>query len=235
MKRILALLLVLTLSLGILAGCSKDTSGTGDDTGSASKDTVSKNEDTSGKKEEPVELTFIERFGRQWDENGAIYKWLEEKFNIKIKIEHVQEQDGTQSWYSLRIAAGDTPDYVSDVTFSDYVNYVNQGVFAEIPLDDIKTYAPDMVKWYEEEVGPHIWNIYDIDGKNYALPILWSLGTHWNSLAIRKDWLDDVGIDKLPETLEELEYALGKFKEEKGLDYVISGAGINYFSFVGGA
>ena len=42
MKRILALLLVLTLSLGILAGCSKDTSGTGDDTGSASKDTVSK-------------------------------------------------------------------------------------------------------------------------------------------------------------------------------------------------
>lgn len=239
-KKVLCALSAFTLTAATFAGCgggsssitATGNSSTANSTSDKSSSETVKDTKTSG---EPMEITFIERAGREWDPNGEVYKMIEEKYNVKINVDYVQEQGGTQSWYSLRIAAGDTPAYVPDVSFSDYTNYVKQGIFAEIPLDSVKQYAPDMVEWYSAEAGENVWNLYDIEGKNYALPILWSLGNHWSALAIRQDWLKEVGIETLPSTLDELETAMEKVKAAKNMDYVISGQAVSSFDFVGGA
>lgn len=236
-KRILAALLSAVLLTGLLAGCG-DTGETASN-GSSGKEPISAESVGSTGETERMALTFIEVSGREWDPEGEVFKMLEDNYNIDLTIEYVQTAtaaaSGSQSWYSLRIASGETTPYVPNVTFGDYNNYVKQGVFREVPLDTVKKRAPDMMAWYDEEAGENVWNLFDIEGQNYALPILWSLGNHWTSLAIREDWLNDAGIAKVPETLEEIEAAMKAVKELKGLDYVVSGQGLHSLGWVGGA
>lgn len=183
--------------------------------------------------EAPVELTYVDRYGaHNWD-TTVLWQQLEEKFNVKITRKPYAAVDGS-TWFTLAILSGDTPAYISDMSSDDLVKYARQGLFKELDLDMIQEYAPDMCKWWADEWLENWPDYATVDGKLYAVPVLWSLSNHWNTVAIREDLCEDLGME-VPHTLDGLEEFMAAAKEKYGMDYVISVSDMSYLCFVLGA
>ena len=61
---------------------------------------------------------------------------------------------------------------------------------------------------------PRVWKYGEIDGKHMGLPIIHPGGVYRGGIAWNAQWLHNVGIDKVPETLDEFEEAFLKFRND---------------------
>lgn len=147
------------------------------------------------------------------NDDGYAVNVVEEKFGVKIE-QIGRDRDSYEEKLQLKIASGEIPDYWNDLSFPNFDKLVEQGVVAEIPIDLIEEHAPNYMKWLKSHLGEDPFMNYTRDGKVYSLPIIWTLGPTVRVVGIREDWLSNVGIEKVPETLDELEVALRKFREE---------------------
>lgn len=88
--------------------------------------------------------------------------------------------------------------------------YQQQGVLSEVTPEQIKK---EMPKFYEasKEYGLNVWRVAMVGDKFYGLPQMEVSQTRPFTNCWRKDWLDKVGITKIPETIEEYEAAFDKF------------------------
>lgn len=207
----------LLVAVGLLAGCS-----------GGSDNDVAENGDVM-ELECMVDMNTI-------NTDSVLIKEMEEELGVKINFTAAPtgSADDKRKAINLQISSGDMPEMIADVKFSDYYTYAQQGLIAEIPVEMIKSEAPDVVSWIENNLyGENSWDYYKIDGKNYVVPTIWTIGEHFAALIIRQDWLEDVGINKIPETLDEMETTLVKFKEAKG-GYPLLG-GLSVCSFIYGA
>jgi putative aldouronate transport system substrate-binding protein len=126
---------------------------------------------------------------------------------------------------NLDISNGESPDWINDqaISVSQFDNYVNQGVLAEVPLEMMKENMPNYMKWvqkYDHIFKDSAFNLFQRDGKNYTIPTAYPDLSQFTVMYYRKDWLDGVGITKVPETLLELEEALAKMKDKYGAAYL---------------
>lgn len=140
------------------------------------------------------------------DKEGTIVKHMEKMFNVKVDL---WNDDGEA--LKVRIATGDIPDRM-EVFVPDFNKFVDQGILAEIPLAMIKKHAPHLYKQYMDDFNKGVMNYPTVDGKIYGLPNgNPESGGARRAIAWRGDWLDNVGITKVPKTLEEMEEAVYKF------------------------
>lgn len=123
------------------------------------------------------------------------------------------ERDTWVDQINTRVAGGDIP----DIIYRDWIgyvrDYVSQGVLAEVPIETIKQYAPNYYK-AAVDFDAATFMACNVDGKNYGLPALTDSNATAATNAWRGDWLKKVGIDKVPETLDEMEAAFTKFANE---------------------
>lgn len=185
-------------------------------------------------KEDKVVLTLWHPNALEVNYNSYILNAFEEELDVEIKFETLPD-NGIQ-YMNMKIASGEIPDMFKDLSFTEYNNYIDEGIFAVIPIDLMKIYSPKLIDWFITNTSDeeYIWDYYLRNGRNYAVPSLWTIASNALGIGYRKDWLEDVGIDKEPETLEELEVAFELIKQQKGT-YAISGIDIRYFDFVFGA
>src|SRR5699024_10973892 len=122
---------------------------------------------------------------------------------------------------NLDFASGDLDDIIfaagnSNFTADMEVKYGEQGLI--IPLEDlIEEYAPNIQKMFEERPDVKK-SITTLDGHIYALPRVvkeggtssWYMSPFWYN----GRWLDELGVDELPETTEELYDLLVRFRDE---------------------
>lgn len=143
-----------------------------------------------------------------------VYKEYEKLTGIRIEWDNIQVSN-YQEVMRARLAAGmDLPDIVNMSMLGDISEYGRDGLI--IPQNDlIEEHAPNIKKWFETP-GNEIYkvlstspdgNIYGVP--SYVLPQFLSMGYLWN-----KPWLDAVGIDRLPETQEEMLEALRAFRDQ---------------------
>jgi len=127
---------------------------------------------------------------------------IEEKFpKIDINFIYLDRANYLQL-LNTRIAGGDVPDIIYCETNARVALLARQGVVMELPYDTVKKNAPIT---YNATIpyGKEVWMAGMVDGKNYALPIMQpdmiaSRSNYW-----RKDYLDKLGVTKVPETLNE--------------------------------
>ena len=99
--------------------------------------------------------------------------------------------------------------------------------------DLIKETAPKLYDYTTQYGGDDMWTIAKQDGKLYGMPILENNGQYHYVSIWRDDWLRNVGINKIPETLEEAEDAFYKFVNNdpdgngKKDTYALSANGLN--------
>lgn len=199
MKKVVNGILALSLSAGVLAGCSDDEAGT-EEKGEVTKDGKAK-------------LTaLITKHPLTQDVNKM--EWLqevEERAGVEIKWEEV-----TADWDQKKgalLTSGDVPDLIigpNAITDADHVQF--PGLFEDLS-DDLDKSLPNVKVMFDEK--PETKEIAtQLDGNIYGLP---KYQRFWPATATRQfinqQWLENLGL-KAPTNWDELYTVLKAFKEE---------------------
>lgn len=162
-------------------------------------------------KDEPEQkIPFGMVIGVLGQEGSWIEKFSEEKFNIDIKPEFVHGATFSQQ-RQLRLISGQIPDIFQTHGTADLESLKKSNLIIEIPPAIFKKYAPSYVKFINE-IDPTAWLSVQVDGKIYALPRIYTAGLFPRPGVWRKDWLEKVGISKVPDNLVEMEEALRRIR-----------------------
>lgn len=189
------LLLALSLAASLLSGCTSKT------------ETASPAPNTGGTpevKSKPIEITWGIHFAAEGVVNDSeVQKWLEQKFNVKIKPVKVTDAS---------IASGEVPDIFMLGDPSNVIAYQNQGVLMSIDENMLKEKMPEY--YADIEKKKELFQTVTVNNELWAIPMFIDLKPYDLAQLWRKDWLDKVGINKVPETLEEFEEAVYAFAQK---------------------
>ncbi|WP_240480065.1 extracellular solute-binding protein [Paenibacillus fonticola] len=161
-----------------------------------------------------IELTFMNESLTGIPEIAPIDEEYEKRTGISIK--HLGGTPMTDQKFSLLLATGELP----DIFLNTWLQYpggpekaVEQGYILKLN-DYIDKYAPNLKRTLEE--NPDIDKMIKTDnGTYYAFPFIRSeAGRVYGGPIIRKDWLDELGLE-IPETIDEWYTVLKAFKEKK--------------------
>lgn len=189
MKKKIALLLSLLLTFGAVSGCG---------------------EKKASENEGVMTITWL---GLPWNTGGQAdsypQKLIEERFNVKIEPIILDTSSYPQK-KPIYLSSGDIPDLIYETDPIDIRTDAREGFLAEIPYEYIKEKAPTAFATLNE-IEPRTWMFSRYEGKNYGLPNLDYAGSLPKAGMWRTDWLKNVGIDKVPETIDEMHEALKRF------------------------
>lgn len=165
-------------------------------------------------KEEPVHLEWLayDSYG-QPDLTSEQIKYYNEKFNVDLDFWYLDSENWDQV-LGVKLASGDMPDVMRIRNSANIPNYVKQGILTEFTDDmlaKIPSYTDSLKKYDPDDVGL-IDGYYN--GKLYMLKTISVNGSYPTVLTWRTDWLKNVGIDKIPSTIEEFEKAMYAFRND---------------------
>ncbi len=141
--------------------------------------------------------------------DSEIEKYIEEKFNVELEPIFITYGEYLDK-KAMMLAGDDIPDVIYEFDPKHVKQDADQGFIAKLPYDMIKENAPaifDVINKNE----PRVWSYSRVDDENFGIPNLSYSGDNVTIGMWRKDWLDNVGITKTPETIDEMGEALYKF------------------------
>lgn len=157
------------------------------------------------------------------NDNSPVERYLEEKYNVEIKAYGYATNYADK--IATMIASKDIPDVMFINDMSQWQSLAKQGALATIDKKTVEEAAPDHYK-HLNDVNEKIWELGKMNDKLYAIPK--TMGDEYNTVMLwNNDMLKSVGIDKIPDTIEEYDAAFEKLKA-KGY-YGLSGIGGNYY------
>jgi len=161
-----ALLLLLLLSL-VTAACSGSGNGTAP-ADNAGKPEAAAPETSGAATPDPVEITVMRGDApiQPLVKDSPAQKEIMSHTNVIINLEGVPNSDYDAKSNTL-IATNNVPD-VMHIKRADLITHANSGVFLNLS-DYIETYAPNFLKWVEQE--PELDKLR-IDGDFYGFPIV---------------------------------------------------------------
>jgi putative aldouronate transport system substrate-binding protein len=159
-----------------------------------------------------LQITWVPDVIQPVDPDGAILKWLENKFDVDIEVWTV-DHNKFDEMVSLKMAAGKIPDFFRISKTVNLISYRNQGVLAVIPDGYLPKYAPHIYKCIRDN-APLFLNAANINGQTYGIPSVNSSNIFRLPLVYREDWMKKVGVTKTPNTLAEFESLMYKFARE---------------------
>jgi putative aldouronate transport system substrate-binding protein len=136
---------------------------------------------------------------------------IRKRWNIEIEPIYLTPE-AMMTAQPLMLSSGNIPDVLAPGGSDSIRKYAYHGYLMELPYKLLAKHAPNIVKEINL-YAPNIWPSYALDGHNYGLrPNLWYDGRLPRLGVWRMDWLHNVGIEKVPETLDEYEKALHLFR-----------------------
>lgn len=148
--------------------------------------------------------------GSQAASDGTwIQKMLEKRMNVEFKPTFLDWGAFTNR-RPLIFCGGMVPDVYWEGDPLYVRRNIRQGFMLEIPYEVILKYAPTYVKNLNK-YGRETWLYSYWRGTNWGLPTYQAAAIHPRPGIWRMDWLRNVGIDKVPETLDEMHEAMYRF------------------------
>jgi putative aldouronate transport system substrate-binding protein len=212
-KPVLVMLIVAVMIF--VAGCSVK-SNNDSTAGSASSSesptagsTASASPSASASDANKPELRMLVPFEHIDHNTDPVAKYLEQATGYKVKYEQLPEdQTQADSKLNLMMANGEAFDILK-MTQSQFFTLAAQGALE--PLDDLLAkYGQDVTK----AISSKSFEGTKIKGKIYAIPETGEGPSVPTELAIRQDWMDELGL-KMPTTRDELYTVLKTIKEKK--------------------
>ena len=198
-RKIIAFTAALVLAVSALSGC-----------GSSDTETADINMDANDMNEQ-LEISWMGLPYNPSAQEGTYPETvLEGKFNVDIKPMFLDTTNYNDK-KTMMIAGGEEVDLIYELDPANVKQDAEQGLLMEIPYDLIQKYAPTVYSIICEE-APEAWLYSRVDDKNYGIPNLNYANARCRSGVWRVDWLRNVGIDKIPETIDEMHDALYKFR-----------------------
>ncbi|UTR16535.1 extracellular solute-binding protein [Salipaludibacillus sp. LMS25] len=189
--------------LVVLSGCfsldeeeeASATSGGGGDTNASTQGGNEAGEVDPYDFSEHLTISFLETGSPKKYEGNAMYEYIEDKFNITMDVQFV-DSGSYEDQLNTLAASGNLPD-VMRFGHSDsriFTDWAERGALYDVKplLDDYPALRDHIPQW--------AWEILNPSGHYYGVPE-YRLQER-NMLAIRQDWLDQLGLD-VPETIDE--------------------------------
>lgn len=212
-KRVLCGSLAFLMAVSAVA-CSDKTSTSKTDNETKTVTTAEdQSSETEAARDESKELVTLEWLTYQYapvDETSPIKKKLEEMFNVKFNIWYI-DVTKREELLGTRLASGQIPDFMTVYSDSDLLKFTNQGIIQTITKQEVEQYLPTW-KSYVDSYDPKIWTYSEYNGEYMGIPNVNTDGIYNKAVAWNKEWLENVGITKVPTTLEEFEEAMYKFR-----------------------
>ncbi|MBO5069899.1 MAG: extracellular solute-binding protein, partial [Roseburia sp.] len=226
-KKIVALLVSVSLMAGGLVACGKEEAGNSESTEKQTTSEAQKTEQAAVEEEftYPMagdnEITIYQLLNANVSANYANRgdtewaKGIIERTGIQVTWEH----GATGEDYNMMLASGEWCDIIADINLLNYEGGPEQAFedgFA-LPLNDIiDEYCPNLKAYLE--ANPDIDKAMKTDsGYYYCFPSISSSSSVRTCGAfIRKDWLEQLNLD-VPDTIDEWHDVLLAFKEELGI------------------
>ena len=145
-------------------------------------------------------------------EGTWIEEMLEARFNVDFKPMFLDWM-AAQKTKPLMLGSGEVPDVTLELDPLELHMIIDQGFVMELPYEVILKHAPTYVKQLNR-YGPEAWLYSSYQGQNYGIPTFAAEDIYCHGGLWRMDWLRKVGINKTPDTLEEMYQALWKFRHE---------------------
>lgn len=142
------------------------------------------------------------------NDNGYSEKLIEDRFDVNIEPVTLSSS-AYQTKKPLMLAGGEEFDIIYELDPKDVQSDAKQGFLLELPYELLKEKIPGVVATINEE-EPKAWMYSYYEGKNYGIPNMYYQGEYPQIGQWRLDWLQKLGIDKVPETLDEMHDALYK-------------------------
>ncbi|WP_199620915.1 extracellular solute-binding protein [Paenibacillus alkalitolerans] len=207
--RIFAAILIVGLAVSLFSGCagSNQVNDSGqNETQNDSKPSPEPAESTPEPNAEPVEITWGIHFqAPAVIPDTPVQQWLEQKFNVKIKPVKVTDAS---------IASGEIPDIFTLGDASNVAAYQAQGVLMSIDPAGLQEKMPEYYQDIANTEAKALFNTVTFNGELWAMPMFVDIKPYDFALLWRKDWLDTLGIEKVPESLEEFEQAVYAFAKQ---------------------
>ncbi|MEG1445766.1 MAG: ABC transporter substrate-binding protein [Ruthenibacterium sp.] len=216
MKKLLSIILALTLCVSMLAGCGGASSSTAASAAPA-PDTAT---NVSAVGEYPIvkEPITFKIMGRKdpgapdWGEL-EIFKRLSKLTNINFEFELSESETWTEQ-KNIALVGGEYGDMIwrdDSAAVTDEETYGPQGIFLDL-TDLIDQYAPNIKALLASRPDVKA-AITSMDNKIYGLPYLFTTATTQGHTGFfSEEWMKNAGIEKVPETTDELYDMLVAFK-----------------------
>ncbi len=215
MKNIATLFIIAMLAVSLIAcGSGQDGKTAGSSTPASTVPGGTDITEAAGDKYAPVEgktytITTCHMGYAQVKEDSEILLNYNKLFNVDLKPVFI-DPNKYNELLNLKFASNEIPDIIITKGLDVFSKYQQLGFLAEVPFETIEKYAPDMYQTISEE-APIGWTQTQVDGKNYGIPYIVGSYKYTDAILWRDDWLKNVGIGKLPETMDEFEDAFRKF------------------------
>lgn len=212
--RMAALSIALVLMASTFGACSKPAGGTNGTTAATTGGTQA----TTAAAVDPYapiegkvyQINYLTQGYETISPEASMVKFYNEKFNVKINPIFI-EPSKWDDLLNIKLASNEIPDVWPSLSVDRMIRYQSQGLLAEVPRDVISKYAPNIDKAINRD-APDGWEVSTYQGKNYGIPYLNAGYMYRDAIAWRTDWLENVGITKIPDTIQEWEDALLKFR-----------------------
>lgn len=210
-KKIIGLTVASMMLTTVFTGCSgkKPTTETNN---TPKENTTSKVEKTDTTESDTLfkETFKFSYMGNIWDphpqDGNPVFDELMKRTNTEIDFQW-HPASNYEERVAVTLASRDIPDMIYGGSIP---TLIAQG--AIIPLDDLlEEHGQNILSHLKEGDYPHMRQA--VDGQIYHLPAILDFQPAY-AMQIREDWLDNVGIDKVPETWDEWKAAWKAFKEQ---------------------
>lgn len=210
-KKVSTVIFVMMLVLSLIA-CSSKTANQGNSETPSSSPTPSTETTPGAAPEKPITLEWLTYQYGPVDDDAPNKKLLEEKFNVKFNIWYL-DVTKREELLGVKLAGGQYPDFMTVYSGADLQKFFDQNVTVGFTEEELNTYMPNYKKLVDS-YDQNIWNYAKYNGQYIGIPSINAEGVRSDAVAWRKDWLDKVGINKIPETLAEWEEAMYKFRND---------------------
>ena len=195
MKKILSLVLALSMLLALVPAASAE---------------------TDWSKEEKFTINWTQYFVAPSAEDAHIIKLLEEKFNVDINVLPIEDGNFMEvlNTYLLDPDAPDAPDVLRLKDPAVFTTYIDQGSVGAFDMELVKEHFPIYYNAMSEFEGGIFLNYGAFEGEQYGLPAIAAGNLFHLPSVYNKTWMDNVGVTETPKTLDELHDLLVKFTNE---------------------
>ena len=206
-SRFSSVILVVFICLFMLAGCGGQKAEPS--TSSTAATTAAPTE--TQQPAEPVTVDWLAyNTYAQPDPESEIIQRASKDYNINFKFWFVDDQKWDEV-LGVKLASGEMPDVMKIKDSGTIPKYVSMGVVAPI-TDDMLKKIPAVTNAIEQMGGKDMTIDGYVNGKLYLLKTANLSASYPTVLVWRTDWLKNVGISKMPETIPEMEDALTRFR-----------------------
>ncbi len=225
----IALVMMVALSMGLIAGCGNgtDSGSQGNSSGNQSKgDSAQTTEIDPASLEFPLaetaEISALTNYpaGSESEPNNrTIFKRLEEKTNVHVNWKAIQSDQWGDKIQLEMSNIKTLPELVFNAQFgdTDLLKYAKQGVIINVE-EYIDKYMPNLKKVFEE-VPEYRTMCTDENGHIWALPWIEQLGSNKTAIQtvgnmpfINTAWLNFLNLE-MPKTVDEFEKVLIAFRD----------------------